>query len=72
MTWTAPFERDGSLRWLVWLGVGLFWHLFAILMNWLLCRCIDLSLLTPWTYSQEGWVLTVGWYWLWLWLWVNE
>lgn len=69
---TALFERDGQLRWLVWLGVGAFWHLCAIMLNWLLCRGIDLSLLNPWGYSDWGWFLTIVWYCGCVWMWVNE
>lgn len=69
---TAPFSQHGQLRWLVWFGIGAGLHLCAILLSWLLCRSIDLSLLNPWTYSDWGWFLTVAWYCGWLWLWVNE
>lgn len=69
---TALFSQHGQLRWLVWFGIGAGLHLCAILLNWLLCRGIDLSLLNPWTYSGFGWLLTIAWYWGWLWLWVNE
>lgn len=69
---TALFSQHGKLRWLVWLGIGAGLHLCAILLSWLLCRSIDLSLLNPLSYSGFGWLLTIGWYWGWLWLWVNE
>lgn len=64
--------RDGPLRWLVWLIIGALIHLCAILLNWLLDRSIDLSLLNPWTYSEFGWFLTVVWYIGWLLAWINE
>ncbi|WP_430454930.1 hypothetical protein [Rheinheimera sp.] len=69
---TTLFERDGAFRWLVWLGIGAALHLCAILLNWLLCRGIDLSLLNQRTYSGFGWFLTIACYWGWLWLWLNE
>lgn len=69
---TAPFSQHGQLRWLVWLGIGAVLHLCAILLSWLLCRSIDLSLLNPLTYSDWGWFLTVAWYCGCVWMWVNE
>lgn len=72
MNWHASFGRDAPLRWLVWFGVGLFWHLCAILLSWLLCRGIDLSLLNPLSYSDYGWFMAIAYYCLFLWLWINE
>lgn len=67
-----PFSQYGQLRWLVWLGIGAGLHLCAIMLSWLLCRSIDLSLLNPLTYSDFGWFLTVAWYCGCVWMWVNE
>ena len=69
---TALFSQHGQLRWLVWLGIGAGLHLCAILLNWLLARDIDISLLNPWTYSDWGWFLTICYCCLFVWLWINE
>lgn len=69
---TTLFSRNGPLRWAVWFGVGVFWHLCAVLLTWLLARTADTSALNPLTYSDFGWFLTIAWYWGWLWLWVKE
>lgn len=69
---TALFERDGALRWLVWLAVGAGLHLLLIVMQWVLFRDIEVSLLNPWTYSDWGWLLTVAWYCGCVWMWAIE
>ena len=67
-----PFSQHGQLRWLVWLGFCAGLHLLLIVMQWVLFRDIEVSLLNPWAYSDLGWLLTVAWYWFWLWMWVIE
>lgn len=69
---TALFSQYGPLRWLVWLGIGAGLHALLIVIQWVLFRGIDLSLLNPWTYTDHAWFLTAAWYLGCFWMWVNE
>jgi len=67
--WWPLHEARHFLKWQA-IGVAL-WAC-AILMNWVLGRGIDLSLLNPLTYSEFGWFFFVAWHLGWVWMWVNE